>query len=233
MTPNSFITSDGEEIPLIIESRRGLRNITIRPKTNPSREIHISVPKFTATVSALKFLEQKRAWTEKIFAHAPKKICLSDGCTIPLFGRDILIKHDAGGRAGVYMEKDLARMVVCGSADMLERRVRDEVKKQFLAAVKKEVASVPPQFRPKRLAVRDTTSRWGSCSSTGTVSFSYRLAFAPPEIMRYVIMHELAHLRHMDHSPKFWRAVSELYGPGVERAKLWLSKNGPDLYKYF
>ncbi|MCL2331198.1 MAG: M48 family metallopeptidase [Proteobacteria bacterium] len=245
MTPRYFTTSDGEEIPLVIETRRGLSNITIRPKTNPTREIHISVPRWTPVSSALKFLEQKRAWTEKIFARAPKKVRISDGSTITLFGNKILVRHDPKGRAGVYMDDERIMtddgnaknassvMIVCGSPEMLERRVRDEVKKQFLAAARAEIARVPLQFRPKRLAVRDTTTRWGSCSSTGTVSFSFRLAFAPPAVMRYVILHELAHLRHLDHSPRFWRTVAELYGPGVERAKLWLSKNGQELYRYF
>ena len=103
----------------------------------------------------------------------------------------------------------------------------------FLARAKAIIKEVPKEFRPTKITVRDTSSRWGSCSTSGTISLSWRLAFAPPEIMRYVIIHELAHIKHMDHSPAFWAQVSKLYGEGVGRAKLWLSKNGADLYKYF
>ena len=234
MKTESYLLESGEEIPLTIEHRRGARNITIRPRITPHREIHVSLPYWTPVSSARAFLGQKRRWIEKIFATAPKKIKICCGDAITIFGQDVSICHDPSGRAGVYMQGENNNiMVVCGSVEMLERRVRDEIKKQFLAAVKREIASVPAAFRPQSIAVRDTTSRWGSCSSTGTISFSWRLAFAPPSVMRYVIMHELAHKRHMDHSPKFWATVSELYGPGVERAKMWLSKHGQELHRYF
>ena len=95
------------------------------------------------------------------------------------------------------------------------------------------IRSVPCEFYPKRIAIRDTSSRWGSCSSTGTMSFSWRLAFAPVDVMRYVVMHELAHKKHMNHSDEFWMVVRELYGPGVERAKRWLAQHGGELYRYF
>jgi predicted metal-dependent hydrolase len=124
-------------------------------------------------------------------------------------------------------------LYVGGAPDMFERRVRDYVKSEFLKQLKKMVQAAPREFWPRRIAIRDTTSRWGSCSSTGTMSFSWRLAFAPLDVMRYVVMHELAHKKHMDHSKEFWATVRELYGFGVERAKRWLTKNGGELYRYF
>ncbi|MCL2749139.1 MAG: M48 family metallopeptidase [Alphaproteobacteria bacterium] len=217
MSSHIFTLSDGEEIPLVIESRRGLRNITLRPKTTPKKEIHISLPRWTSVSSAIKFAEQKRAWIEKIFARTPTKIKLHEGDKIMVLGQEFLISNQALG----------------GRPEFLERRARDKIKEMFLANAKEIIKTVPPELRPTRIAVRDTTSRWGSCSSTGTISLSYRLAFAPPEVMRYVIMHELAHRKHMNHSPTFWNAVSELYGPGVKRAELWLKKNGAQLHRYF
>jgi predicted metal-dependent hydrolase len=124
-------------------------------------------------------------------------------------------------------------LYVGGGADMFERRVRDFIKSEFLSELKKMIRSVPSPFHPKRIALRDTTSRWGSCSSTGTMSFSWRLAFAPVDVMRYVVMHELAHTKHMNHSDEFWMTVRELYGPGVERAKRWLALHGGELHRYF
>ncbi len=283
MIKPSFTTSCGEKIPVIIDARRGLRNITIRPKTMPTREIHISKPWLVPTSSALHFLKQKTVWLDKIFACAPKKVKIHDGDTIEFLGRRVLIKHDAtkksnclistlakshltqlaGGVSaqqtrGVTSKSEVINhpptalraepprkqggtcscevgetLVIGGSAEMLERRIRDFIKAEFLTATREIIKTAPREFWPKRLAIRDTTSRWGSCSSSGTISFSWRLAFASPEIMRYVIMHELAHKKHMDHSPAFWKQVSELYGPGVERAKQWLAKNGQDLHRYF
>lgn len=115
---------------------------------------------------------------------------------------------------------------------MFERRLRDVVRREFLTAVRDMVRTAPRELWPRRIAVRDTTSRWGSCSSSGTISFSWRLAFAPTDVMRYVVMHELAHRRHMDHSPEFWAYVRELYGFGVERAKRWLAAHGAELHQY-
>lgn len=237
MTKTTFQTSACQEIPVTIHSKWGLRNITLRPISRPYSEIRISVPKMVSTSYALQFLEQKRKWVEKYYASLPQKTHISDGSAIHFLDRDIVIKHDPTGRAGVYMKQENPEsplyMVVCGSVDMIERRVRDEIKKQFLDAVKLEISKAPAKYRPKKVAVRDTSSCWGSCSSTGTMSFCWRLAFAPYDIMRYVVMHELAHKKHMDHSPAFWATVSELYGDGVERAKLWLAKNSGALQTYF
>ncbi|MCL2338623.1 MAG: M48 family metallopeptidase [Proteobacteria bacterium] len=238
MTSDNLILSTGEEIPITITVRSDARNIILRPQTMPTRALAITVPRWTSAARVREFIEEKRRWLNRIYAAAPVKTPVRDGDVIVVFGREVLIRHDPAGRYGVKYTAgtgdDKSRtMHVCGGAEFLERRLRDEIKAQFLKQVKKEIAKTPAAFHPKNIAVRDTSSRWGSCSSSGTISFSWRLAFAPPEVMRYVIMHELAHKKHMDHSPKFWRQVSELYGPGVERAKLWLSNHGQELHKYF
>ncbi len=235
MAEYEFVLTSGEKIPVVITTRRGVRNITLRPKTRPIREIHISKPWLTPTSAALKFLEQKKNWCERIFANAPQKEQLRPGDEIEFLGYDVRLLHDSTRRTNTFnVNADgKAVLVVGGGVDMFERRVRDFIKSQFLIVVKQMIHSAPREFWPKRIAVRDTTSRWGSCSTSGTMSFSWRLAFAPLDVMRYVVMHELAHKKHMDHSPAFWQQVSELYGFGVERAKRWLNVHGAELHKYF
>ncbi len=83
----------------------------------------------------------------------------------------------------------------------------------------------------KRISVRDQSSRWGSCSNTGVLSFSWRLIFAPPFVLDYLAAHEVSHLVELNHSPRFWRLVKRLY-PNVERAKVWLDVHGTDLHRY-
>ena len=83
----------------------------------------------------------------------------------------------------------------------------------------------------KRVAVRDQSSRWGSCSTTGVLSFSWRLILAPGEVLDYLAAHEVAHLVEMNHSARFWRVVQQIC-PGHERAKAWLDANGSDLHRY-
>ncbi|MBR6684783.1 MAG: DUF45 domain-containing protein [Alphaproteobacteria bacterium] len=232
MSDYVFTLSSGVEIPIIITTRRGLRNITLRPKTRPRFEIHISKPWLVSEAAAIRFLESKQKWVNDIFQSVPQKVRLSPGQTIEFLGRRVLLRHDANVRAN-RMDYDAMCLVVGGSIDMFERRVRDFIKAEFLRELKSVVRSAPSEFWPQRIAIRDTTSRWGSCSSSGTMSFSWRLAFAPRDVMQYVIMHELAHKKHMNHSPEFWATVRELYGFGVERAKRWLSQNGAELHRFF
>ena len=142
--------------------------------------------------------------------------------------------HAPSQRSNKFIcQNDVYILVVGGDADMFERRVRDFIKAEFLTAVRAMVKTAPRELWPSRIAVRDTTSRWGSCSSSGTISFSWRLAFAPTDVMRYVVMHELAHRVHMNHSPAFWATVGALYGDGVGRAKRWLTTRGAELHQYF
>ena len=235
MSDYEFVLSTGEQVPVVITTRRGLRNITLRPKTRPSREIHISKPWLTPTAAALRFLEQKRRWCERIFNNAPQKVILRSGDEIEFLGRRVMLRHDPARRSNEFVVHDdvTATLIVGGGADMFERRVRDFIRAQFLIAVKQMVRGAPRELWPRRITIRDTSSRWGSCSSSGTMSFSWRLAFAPTDVMRYVVMHELAHPVHMGHWPAFWQTVSQLYGFGVERARYWLNKHGAELHKYF
>ena len=230
-----FVSSSGENIPITITTRRGLRNITLRPKTAPIHENAISKPWTTSDKSALKFVEERRRWIENIFARAPQKQTIKPGDSIEIMGQTITLQHDATRRANQFIVHDEAHatLVVGGGAEMFESRVRNFVKTEFLKTAREMIHTAPRELWPSRVVAHDTTSRWGSCSTTGTMSLSWRLAFAPRDVMRYVVMHELAHRRHMDHSPAFWKFVSELYGFGVERAKRWLNQHGAELHKYF
>lgn len=230
---NVFVLSSGCNVPVVIETKRGARNVILRPKTTPHFEIHISKPWMTSNSFVMKFLESKRKWIENVFAHAPKKEILKPGDTIEFLGRMVKLVHDEKLRSNKYLDTDITTLCIGGGIDMFERRVRDFIKSELLSEIKKIVKTTPRQYWPSHISLRDTTSRWGSCSSNGNMSFSWRLAFAPYDVMRYVVMHELAHREHMDHSPEFWATVSKLYGFGVERAKRWLNKNGCDLHTYF
>lgn len=230
MSDYVFTLSSGEEIPVVITTRRGLRNITLRPRVVPRREIHISKPWLVSENAAIKFLVSKQKWVECTFQKCPAKVRLKPGDNIEFLGRVVELVYVPGMRSNRF-EDD--KLLIGGAPEMFERRVRDVVKAEFLIELKKMIRAAPREFWPRRIALRDTTSRWGSCSSTGTMSFSWRLAFAPVDVMRYVVMHELAHTKHMDHSAEFWATVRELYGFGVERAKRWLTQNGGTLHRYF
>nr|MBQ0091501.1 M48 family metallopeptidase [Candidatus Enterousia merdequi] len=230
---NIFTLSNGQSVPVIIDNRRGAHNVTLRPKVSPTLSIHISKPWTTSVKFVMNFLETKRKWIEKIFDSVPCKEEIKPGITFEILGRNIKIIHDETMRSNKYMDTDKTTLCIGGGADMFERRIRDFIKEELLKEIKQIIKTTPREYWPSHITLRDTSSRWGSCSTTGTMSFSWRLAFAPYEVMRYVVMHELSHKKHMDHSPEFWATVSSLYGFGVERAKRWLAKNGQSLHKYF
>lgn len=129
--------------------------------------------------------------------------------------------------------RDLPRICVSGGERHGPRRLvdwlRSEAKEDLSRRVMHHAANLG--CNPKRLAVRDQSTRWGSCSSTGTISFSWRLIFAPPFVLDYVAAHEVAHLREMNHGPRFWRLVRETM-PQMQQARVWLKQNGAELHRF-
>ena len=141
---------------------------------------------------------------------------IKDGDVLIVFGKQYKVARDEIG----------------GAPEFLDRRVKDKIKRQFLICAREIIRALPPPLRPKKVLVKDTRSRWGSCSVSGTVALSWRLSFAPPDVMRYVIVHECCHLGEMNHSAKFWALVGKNFGPGYEIQKAWLRKNDGTLFAY-
>ena len=127
----------------------------------------------------------------------------------------------------------LPQINVSGEEDHAPRRFSDwlraEVRRDIAASVAKHAKALG--CNPKRLAVRDQATRWGSCSTSGTLSFSWRLIFAPPFVLDYVAAHEVAHMREMNHGPRFWRLVKEAV-PTTQKARIWLKSHGAELHRF-
>ena len=124
-------------------------------------------------------------------------------------------------------------LCVAGGAPHVNRRVGDflkrEAQRELEVACRRYAQALGVTF--KRVSVRDQSSRWGSCSNTGVLSFSWRLILAPPFVLDYLAAHEVAHLVELNHSPRFWRLLKRLY-PDCDRAKVWLDSHGADLHRY-
>ena len=120
-----------------------------------------------------------------------------------------------------------------GDKPHIPRRVADylkrEARKDIEAAVDRHAARLG--VAPRRITLRDTVSRWGSCSSTGALNFSWRLILAPPEVLDYLAAHEVAHIVHMNHSPMFWKLTRRLF-PETEQAEVWLKTHGASLHRF-
>jgi predicted metal-dependent hydrolase len=128
---------------------------------------------------------------------------------------------------------DLPRLVVTGENGHQARRLTDwlksEVRQDLSARVQHHAKTL--NCSPKRVTIRDQSTRWGSCSTTGTLSFSWRLIFAPAHVLDYVTAHEVAHLREMNHGPKFWRLVKQAI-PHMHEARCWLKRWGAELHRF-
>jgi predicted metal-dependent hydrolase len=122
---------------------------------------------------------------------------------------------------------------VAGGFEHLDRRVHDFLKREARRDLQKAAERYADvlDVKVKRLSIRDQSSRWGSCTSSGSLSFSWRLILAPPFVLDYLAAHEVAHLVEMNHSPRFWKIVGRICNH-VERAKRWLDAEGNDLHRY-
>jgi predicted metal-dependent hydrolase len=127
----------------------------------------------------------------------------------------------------------LPLICISGNLDHAARRLSDwlrtEVRRDIAVSVAKHAKAL--DCTPKRIAVRDQATRWGSCSTSGTLSFSWRLIFAPPFVLDYVAAHEVAHMREMNHGPRFWRLVKEA-APATQKARIWLKTHGAELHRF-
>ncbi len=110
--------------------------------------------------------------------------------------------------------------------ETLEKRYRNAARQQFESRVAYFHRITGGNYTS--ITVRDQKTRWGSCSSRGTLSFNYRLIFAPPVILDYVVVHELCHLTHMDHSKNFWNMVASVM-PEYKECRKWLREHGQEL----
>jgi predicted metal-dependent hydrolase len=155
---------------------------------------------------------------------------------LPLRGVPHRIAHRPGVRGTVWAETaadGAALLCVAGQAPHIDRRVGDFLRREALRDLDAASRRAAERFgvTVKRISVRDQSSRWGSCSTTGLLSYSWRLILAPPFVLDYLAVHEVAHLIEMNHSPRFWRLVNGVCAD-AHRAKAWLDVHGTDLHRF-
>ena len=190
----------------------------------------LTLPARASRTAGLALLSDHAAWIAERLAALPAPLAFADGASLPIGGVAHRIRHVPLGRGGAWLEG--GELLVSGGAEFLARRVsaflRAEARRRFGAMALE--AGWPAGLRPRRVVVKDTRTRWGSCTADGTVMLSWRLLMAPEPVQRYVVAHEVAHLRHMDHSARFWALVQELT-PHRAAAEAWLRGNGAGLQR--
>ncbi len=217
--PSSITVDYGGDIYLVrVRRHRQARRYTLRIHA-ANREVVLTMPPRGSVRQAREFAQKHGAWIEARLKRLPDAAPFAHGTVLPLRGRAHCIDHHL--------------LCVAGENPHLPRRVRDylkrEAKRDLEIASRSAAQALGVEIR--RVSVRDQSSRWGSCSSTGVLSYSWRLILAPPFVLEYLAAHEVAHLIEMNHSRRFWRLVERIC-PDMDRAKAWLDAHGADLHRY-
>jgi predicted metal-dependent hydrolase len=203
------------------------RRISLRVSALDGR-VTLTLPARMPAREALRFAEERADWLRRAVGAVAPPRSVGPGPVLPVEGAALRVEA-APGRGAVHVAG--AALVVPGDPSGTGPRVaaflRHLARDRLAAACDRHGARLGR--RPARLVLRDTRSRWGSCSAAGVVMFSWRLAMAPPEVLEYVAAHEVAHLARMDHSPAFWAEVARLL-PGYEAPRRWLRAEGAALH---
>jgi predicted metal-dependent hydrolase len=222
--------------PVEVRRHPGARRLTLRV-SRTRRAVIVTLPLQCDVGEAGPFISRNLDWVRARLDSLPQPVSFLDGAFMPLRGEPhkILVTGRLS-RDGVVVQgpgAEYPELRVSGDADHAPRRLRDwlasEARRDLNVSVSHHAKNL--NVAAKRIAIRDQTSRWGSCSTTGVLSFSWRLIMAPPAILDYVAAHEVAHLREMNHGPGFWALVRKTY-PDMAEAKRWLQIYGMDLHRY-
>jgi predicted metal-dependent hydrolase len=216
--------------PVALTLRRSARarRISLRVSGLDGR-VTLTLPRGVAEDEALAFARDKAGWLRRQLGKRPEEVAVAAGADIPVEGR-MLALVPGRGRA-IRQAGDT--LLVPGPEETVAARLRAWLKtrarERLAAASDRHAATLGRPYA--RLTLRDTRSRWGSCSAAGGLMYSWRLVMAPPEVLDYVAAHEVAHLAEMNHSPAFWAIVARLC-PGYAAPRRWLRENGAALHRY-
>lgn len=190
----------------------------------------LTLPARAGLDEARGFLERQADWLEAAMTRSPAPTALRPGDALPFRGHQVVLTAEAGPRRAPRIEN--GRLIVRGDDATAAAKAMAFLKTEARAALVPAAERYAAELgrRPARITLRDTRSRWGSCSSTGALSFSWRLIMAPPEILDYVAAHEAAHLVEMNHSPRFWALVERL-DPDWKDRRDWLRAHGARLQR--
>lgn len=228
---HELLKIDGRMLEVRVRLNPRARRMIV--KVNPATgEVSVTAPSRQGLAHALDFARGEKAWIAGQLAKAPGPVALTTGAIVPFKGQPHEIRAADRGPAPVWRDEGV--IWVRGRAAHAPRRVLDFLKSEARKAFEARVLDHASRLgvKPARITVRDTASRWGSCSSGRSLSFSWRLILAPDFVLDYVVAHEVAHLREMNHSPRFWATVQSIF-PEFETARKTLRDSAQETLPVF
>ena len=213
------VSHQGESYRIALKRVVGATRFTIRVRS-ATRDVVLTMPIRGSVAAAHEFAVRHADWIGTRLRKLPKPVPFEAGEVIPFEGMPHRIVHAPSARGIVWIDRtadDEPAIYVAGDAEGSVLALREASSRLNLA--------------PRGVTVRDTTSRWGSCSATGALNFSWRLIMAPPFVLDYLAAHEVAHLVHLNHSDAFW-AVTRSLSDDTDAAEDWLKLHGASLHRY-
>jgi hypothetical protein len=235
LTPDIFepahIMIGTERLDIVFRRHVNARRLVVR--LNPEGTgIVVTVPRRVSRARALEFVHLSARWLANRLEQRGKNIALRPGNRIPLRGEEHEIRHIPSLRGTVTVDPVSMLIHVPGEISHVSRRLLDWLKKtaraDLVAASRKYAAAMGVSY--ERISIRDQRSRWGSCSTNGELSYSWRLILTPSYVLDYVAAHEVAHLKHLNHGAQYWRLLLA-HCPEASRAKKWLKANGDSVHR--
>jgi predicted metal-dependent hydrolase len=191
--------------------------------------VTLSLPPGAREAEAMAFARQQEPWIRRALADLPQTATVGLGALVPVEGR--LLRLDAGPGRLIRIDGD--SLLIPGNPAQAGVRagafLKHLARDRLTEASDRYARMIGQPY--SRLTLRDTRSRWGSCTADGALMYSWRLAMAPPAVLDYVAAHEVAHLAQMNHSPAFWAVVARLV-PGYAAHRRWLKQHGQALHGY-
>lgn len=214
--------------PIEVTMRRSTRarRLVLRVSRLDGR-VTLSVPVHVTERKAAEFANSRDAWLRSALADVPAAAAVGIGARIPFEGRELTIA--AGTRMRSVLTDDLLEVPPARASSAVAAFLKTTARDRLADASDRHAATLGVRYCA--LALRDTRSRWGSCSTDRRLMYSWRLVMAPPEVLDYVAAHEVAHLERMDHSPAFWSIVAGLC-PDYAHHRRWLRRHGSDLHRF-
>ena len=228
--PKLVVEIDGRAVEVKPKRHATARRMVLRLDRD-GVSFTLSLPKRQSLSSAKIFLETSKIWMQNTLAHRGNQMPEQMGTTLLLRGVVVEIIKTEKLRGLVRFDINANTLHVPGGEAHWKRRLtewlKQEAEKDLRAA--SLVYGDKMQTRFGKLTVRDQKSRWGSCTSDGALAYSWRLILAPPFVLDYVAAHEVAHLKEMNHGPRFWRLVLT-HCAKTREAKQWLKLRGHELH---
>jgi predicted metal-dependent hydrolase len=209
---------------------RGARR-TIAVRITDEGKLEVRAPAFVPLFVIRKFVADRSDWIDRtrqaIAGRTKDRPVFAEGALFPVFGEPYSL-HLTDGNVVTTLGRQIffPRRLLPDARTTMREWYTKQARKAITGRMEFFAARMNVSYR--MISIRDVHTRWGSCSTSGTVSFSWRLAMAPPDIVDYVVVHELSHTVHHDHSHAFWDTVFRYY-PAYRTARTWLRRNGHTL----